>query len=252
MPGPGIPDEPPVPVRRVGTSQPGAPNAGRPGASPASAGAPTPARRGKKSDGAAAAGFDIPWRGVFPVIASEQGYDGGELPVAESLRPGKGAWPRDDVPSVVLVHDPGNREHADALRRLESDDRFRIASHLFNCYRIDARGLRAPPPGLRLAVHGTGGDPVGETGSDKLLQVLDLMESAWRAHTGRDLSRSLADVDTVLRGIAACRNGIALLEAGILCDACGRRHDEVFPKIEAWRAAESRHREALDRWRARP
>jgi hypothetical protein len=49
-----------------------------------------------------------------------------------------GGWRRADRPTLVVFVDAADPTHAKALRALDSDHRLRVATKLFNCFRVDA------------------------------------------------------------------------------------------------------------------
>lgn len=265
-PLPQPPPEPPapvIPVARFGNGglaggvSPGiGGGVSRPSGGAGPAGGPAPIRRGKGGGGNSdsVTSLPVPWRGVFPVLAAEQGYEGSELAMTELLGAGCGpaAWPRDEIPSLVLVSNPADPGQAAAVRRLEGDERFRLASQLFNCFRLDARSFRAPPAEVELSVHATDGRLIGKVTTEKLFGVLDLLETAWRAHTGRDLSRSIPQLDVLVTGIAACDARIAHFEKELLCDKCPKRHEDAAGDLAKSVAMRRAYLAALDRWRTKP
>lgn len=188
----------------------------------------------------------VDWTPVFPPVDAQKGYDGSAQGLAQGVkRPvSDGGWDRDDAPSIVLVYDPSSKSDLKTIAALERDNRFKVATWVFNAFKIDARQLTKKERGLRLLVFDNKGTLVKELTGKNMRKAMKPMETAYRASTKRSLSKVMPHLERNVGGIAYCKEKIAWLESRIVCTDCGKAHDT--PKnIAKFKKDMGRYEEAL-------
>lgn len=110
---------------------------------------------------------------------------------------------------------------------------------------------RTEPAEVGLSVHAADGKPVGKVTTEKLLGVLDLLETAWHEHGGRSLARSLPALAILISGLGACEARVAALEKDVLCDRCPDRHEDAAAGLAKAVEMLKSYRAALECWRSR-
>ena len=169
----------------------------------------------------------VTWNAVFPPADARAGYDevAAGLSQGISRSPAEGGWVRDDASSLVLVYDPSDRRHLKVIASLESDKRFRVATWVFNVFKVVGRQLPKDQQGLRLLVFDKDGVLVKGLAGKQVRQVMGSMEAAYLASTKRKLSDVMPHIERNVGGIAYCKEKIAWLESRIVCADCGKAHD---------------------------
>lgn len=178
----------------------------------------------------------VPWKSVFPV--SKNGYDK-DLTAGVRLAERDGGWSRRDAPSLLFVYDAANEEHAKLLQRLNKDRRLVAAAHLFNCFRVAGK----KGSGVKLSVFDDKGTLVSEIGGKKVNRAYKALEKAYDAKKGRDLSKLLPSVASILDSLAYCDHHVKWMERKIICPDCGHEREDVVETLGQMKV----RRQALER-----
>lgn len=192
----------------------------------------------------------VGWTPAFP--SSNQGYEAGTIDFGPMLRgtPQAGGWSRRRAPSIVTVYDPTNEEHAKRLLALDADSRFATAAHLFNCFKVDARGLADPPSDVTILVYDTSGIKLGHVVGDKLRKAFDLMREAYLKDRKRKLTKVIPRVHAQLGELARCDFVCTRLESRIVCTDCGKQNEHVLKVLRDTRKRRQDAEDELARLRA--
>lgn len=179
-----------------------------------------------------------PWTTVFPV--TRDGYDQ-NLMAGMELTSAEGGWTRRDAPSIVLVYDAANDAHEKLIDRLDADRRFVAAAHLFNCFRVAGKkGCAA-----KLTVFDAEGKQVGQLEGRRAHRAFRLMEKAYDAKKGADLSKVVPTVASVLEGAAYCDHHLEWMEKKIICPDCGHEREDVVETIDQMKVRKAGFSRAL-------
>jgi hypothetical protein len=195
----------------------------------------------------------IPWTPAFPPVTRQiANYDDSLGSVDEGVRlpVEEGGWAKEQRASLVLVYDPSNDEHARAIAALEGDRRFKVAAHLFNCFRVDARALGDEPAvrvkTMELRSYGADGRLLGRVrGSRHLRGAWTLLEDSFRETFDERLSRVIPHLAQLLATMARCERTINELESTLVCKRCGGSHEQVPRDLESYAARLAEYRSSL-------
>jgi hypothetical protein len=195
----------------------------------------------------------VDWKAVFPPVSGPEGYEPTQEELCKGLiyEPEKGGWARDKIPSLLLICNLGDDSQHRTLKLLEGDARFRDASRLFNCFRVDARGIEKHSRELSLGVYLADGTLVGTAGGDRLNKVLPFMETAYRVHTARELTKMLPAIHSNLVQLAYLEHEIDSLCSKLVCPDCGETHAAVPKSLAVMRQHVEKYRQAVDSFRRR-
>ncbi|MAG32923.1 MAG: hypothetical protein CL908_18760 [Deltaproteobacteria bacterium] len=169
---------------------------------------------------------DVDWKPEFPPPLDDvKGYDGRLATIGEALkRPEeKGGWSRDTKPSIVVVYDPSKKNHIKAIGALESDNRFKAATRLFNCFKVDARAVsKKPRESVELRAYLPDGTLVGSVaGTRRLPRAWNLVADAFEKTHKQPLSRIVPWMERMLGTHAYIQNMIDHHQKKLICDHCG-------------------------------
>ena len=187
--------------------------------------------RPKRSRSPWADSIRAPWQPAFaPLSENRDGYDAELLPVEQGITKtqAEGGWKRVNELAMLLVWDPGSKTHRDAVAAMESDARFLGASHLFDCFRVDARSLKNPGKQPRLMVFNKSRELVGSLEGKKLRKGFKLLDEA----AGGDLAQRALKIYENLNGMAYCSDYIKKLTKGVVCPDCGHERHDVIERIQ--------------------
>jgi hypothetical protein len=150
--------------------------------------------------------------------------DGVSLPASE------GGWARDARPTIVLVSDPANEDHARAVAGLNADSRFRAAAHFFNCFRVDTTDKKSGD--ARIYVYSANGTLVGDVpGQRRFGKALDLLENAWKQSAKGELGGKLPEMDYLLKTKAFVDYRVKQIESAVVCPDCGHERNDVIEEM---------------------
>jgi len=169
---------------------------------------------------------NVEWTAAFPPrVTRASGYAKRYLSVDEAIkRPVRdGGWERDKRPSIVLLYNPANERHLRAVTALESDSRFKAATYLFNCFRVDTRGLPGKPnEQVSLRAYSRKGRLLHETsGMGRLPRAYRVLDRTFSRDYGDRLSKLTTWLTGVLGNRAYVSHLLASHEKRILCEHCG-------------------------------
>lgn len=169
----------------------------------------------------------IPWKTAF--VTPRQGYDARLGDLDASLR--DGGWGRSGRPSLVMLYDPSRKAHQNAIDALDKDTRVRAASHLFNCFRVDARSVGAKEADVVLRAYDASGGLVVQVKGARATKVFDALRATWKRCGKSDLSKVLPRVDAIVSGIAWCDHHMLWMETKIICPDCGHEREDVVETL---------------------
>lgn len=199
----------------------------------------------------------IDWTTAFPPPADPgAGYAKriGSVDDAVKKSVGDGGWNRAKRPTIVLLYDSSSKKHLAALATLESEVRFKVASYIFNCFRVDVRGLPGKPDGkVAIRAYSRDGDFVGEkSGLKRIPNAFKLIDGVFAADYGK---ASLGKAANWLQGVLSNRAYTDhLLEhhgKTIQCEHCGGCNPGTVAMIHKLKARRAQYDEAIEKFVAR-
>jgi hypothetical protein len=194
----------------------------------------------------------VPWTVAFlPAIPVGDGYGArpGTIHDAIRLPAARGGWVRDGKPVIVFQYDATSADHRRLLASLDADPRVRVASHFFNCFRVDVGAFaeKGAARDAKLSVFLADGTLVGElVGQRKLSAVYELVETAWKKQHNAELANRVAKLDGILNNKAAAEHFIPLCEAGIVCPDCGHERRDMVERVAELKARSEACDRAID------
>lgn len=176
----------------------------------------------------------IPWKTVFLPTLRREGYAGvtGSIADGVSLPAAEGGWARDARPTIVLVSDPANADHARAVAGLNADSRFRSAACFFNCFRVDVTSADKQNGDAKIYVYTTEGALIGDVpGQRRFGKALDLLENAWKRSAKSELGGKLPEMDYLLKTKAFVEYRVKQIESAVVCPDCGHERNDVIEEM---------------------
>lgn len=202
----------------------------------------TPAGGGRSFGGAVAARppaepwldeMRIEWNAEFLPYDKTDQYAAVAVSAQEALRRpvDAGGWRRADRPTLVVFVDAADPTHAKALRALDSDHRLRVATKLFNCFRVDA-GSKSLGGEIGFAAFRADGTSVGEVkGPGKPSRIYELLAKAFSEDGRGELGAVCNAADPLVKHSAHCRWLLRKASAAVVCPDCGELREDVAENV---------------------
>ena len=197
---------------------------------------------------------NVNWMAAFaPLkqIDGEYARQFGSIDEAISRPVREGGWQRKHRPSAVLIYNPANPQHTRAIAALESDGRFKAATYLFNCFRVDARSLPRKSRGssISLRTYSKDGAFVTSTsGTRRLPNAVRTLERAFaKTHPSR-LTKSINWLQKTLGTRAYIDHTLIHYERRIICEHCGGCDPVTKETVDGLRQRRRQYTESINRF----